>query len=90
VLKDDGSRPNLQCRPELEVITTTGLLDGFSPRAMQVASPPEPAVQLIELKDATGALLVAEVVSAVVVVMDPAGGQRFAEPVPVHTGPAIE
>jgi hypothetical protein len=63
--------------------------DGLDPRAMQVTRSEVPPAQLIDTSDATGALLVADVVSTEVVVADEVV-QCLADPLPVHVGAAIE
>ena len=85
-----GSLPNFQSRPESSVVTRTGVFDGLEPSAMQVTRSAVPAEQLMDASEATGALFVADVVSAEVVVVDRAVLQLFAEPLFVHPGAGIE
>ena len=84
-----GSFPNPQVSPELLVVTRTGVPAGLEPSAMQVTRFEVPSAQLIDVRDDTGALLVADVVSAEVVVAEGVV-QCLADPLPVQVGATTE
>ena len=84
-----GRFSKTQSRPESSVVTRRGVPEGLDPSAMQVTRFEVPFTQLIDVRDATGALLVAEEVSAEVVVADGVV-QCLADPLPVQAGATTE